>query len=189
MLAALELFSQKGYSATGVDEIAEYVGLKGPNLYKYFKNKEALFYELAEFSVGQYRRHMSLDKDSEISIHSAAELKEFSMKQLEFTLTNEYIRKLRRLFTIEQFRNKELSKMVTIHQYSNIMGIYTKTMKVLIDDGLIDKDNDPVMLAKMYMSPVSMLIQICDREYERKDELLKQMEEYIDFFISKFVKG
>ena len=40
--AARDLFSEKGYDGTGVDEIAESIGIKGPTIYKYFKNKEDL---------------------------------------------------------------------------------------------------------------------------------------------------
>ncbi|MBQ5311280.1 MAG: helix-turn-helix transcriptional regulator [Oscillospiraceae bacterium] len=42
IFAALDLFAQKGYEATSVDEIAGAIGIKGPNVYKYFKGKEGL---------------------------------------------------------------------------------------------------------------------------------------------------
>ena len=35
--AALELFSEKGFGAVSVEQIADAVGMKGPNLYKYYK--------------------------------------------------------------------------------------------------------------------------------------------------------
>jgi AcrR family transcriptional regulator len=40
---AKELFATKGYSATGIREIAEKAGLSLGNFYNYFKNKEDLF--------------------------------------------------------------------------------------------------------------------------------------------------
>ena len=40
--AARDLFSVKGYDGTSVDEISESIGIKGPTIYKYFKNKEDL---------------------------------------------------------------------------------------------------------------------------------------------------
>ncbi|MEJ5363151.1 MAG: TetR/AcrR family transcriptional regulator [Spirochaetota bacterium] len=40
---AKELFATKGYSATGIREIAENAGLSLGNFYNYFKNKEELF--------------------------------------------------------------------------------------------------------------------------------------------------
>lgn len=45
---AKQLFSEKGYAATGVREIAEKGGLSLGNFYNYFKNKEELFTHLID---------------------------------------------------------------------------------------------------------------------------------------------
>lgn len=45
---AKQLFSEKGYAATGVREIAEKSGLSLGNFYNYFKNKEELFKHLID---------------------------------------------------------------------------------------------------------------------------------------------
>ena len=37
---ALTLFAENGYDGTGVERIAERVGIKAPSLYKHFKGKE-----------------------------------------------------------------------------------------------------------------------------------------------------
>ena len=39
---ALTLFAENGYDGTGVDLIAERVGIKGPSLYKHYKGKEEI---------------------------------------------------------------------------------------------------------------------------------------------------
>ena len=189
ILAAMELFSKKGYSATSVDEIAASVGLKGPNLYKYFKGKEALLHELSAFSRNRYRENMSLDENSEICVHNGKQLKEFSLRQLRFTINDDYTRKLRRLFTIEQFKDEHISEQVTLHQFTNITTLFTKIMQGLIDEGAIDKDNDARKLAIMFVTPITIMIQICDREYDKKEEMMNEIESHIDFFIEKFLKN
>ena len=40
---ALTLFSEKGYSAVYVGDIAAAVGIKAPSLYKHFKSKQEIF--------------------------------------------------------------------------------------------------------------------------------------------------
>lgn len=40
---ALTLFSEKGYSAVYVGDIAGAVGIKAPSLYKHYKSKQAIF--------------------------------------------------------------------------------------------------------------------------------------------------
>ena len=40
LLAALDLFSEKGYDQTSIDLIAEAVGIKGPSIYAHYKEKK-----------------------------------------------------------------------------------------------------------------------------------------------------
>ena len=47
---ALTLFAEKGYDGTGVDQIAEAVGIKAPSLYKHFKGKEDILNHYQQLS-------------------------------------------------------------------------------------------------------------------------------------------
>ncbi|MEB3022815.1 TetR/AcrR family transcriptional regulator [[Mycobacterium] crassicus] len=49
--AAARAFSDRGYHAVGVDEIAAEVGISGPALYRHFANKYALLVATAEYTV------------------------------------------------------------------------------------------------------------------------------------------
>ena len=40
---ALSLFSERGYSAVRLEEIAKVVGIKTPSLYKHYKSKQDIF--------------------------------------------------------------------------------------------------------------------------------------------------
>jgi len=48
-LAALDLFSTKGYANVGIREIANEVGIKWPGIYNHFKNKDAFLEEAYRF--------------------------------------------------------------------------------------------------------------------------------------------
>lgn len=48
---AAELFAQRGYSATSMNEVAVACGLSKPTLYHYFRDKDALLVEIAEGHV------------------------------------------------------------------------------------------------------------------------------------------
>ena len=43
LLESLRLFSQRGYDAVGVEQIAAAVGIKAPSLYKHYKSKKDIF--------------------------------------------------------------------------------------------------------------------------------------------------
>ena len=188
METALTLFSQKGYAATSVDEIAESIGIKGPNLYKYFKGKEALFNELTRLRDKSYRDNMGFDPKFVESIRDGESLKRFSLGQIKYTISNDTVIKLRKMLSIEQFRDEYLGDQATLHQITNPKELYVNLFSKMMDAGVLRKC-DPDILALEYISPVTVLIQQCDRRPELKDEILKQIEAFIDLFIEQnFVK-
>lgn len=53
---ALTLFSERGYDAVSVGEIAEAVGIKVPSLYNHYPSKEAIFDAIVETTALQYEK-------------------------------------------------------------------------------------------------------------------------------------
>ena len=182
--AALDLFSQKGYSASSVDEIAESIGIKGPNIYKYFKGKEGLYNDLLDRTDAEYKRMMGYDGGATVTINSAEELKQFSMGQIRFTISNDTVKKLRKMCAIEQFRTERSAAFATFHQYTYITRMYTLIFADMMERGLMKKD-DPELVAIEYTAPTTQLIQLSDREPARTEEALVSIEKLIDRFIEK----
>lgn len=55
---ALQLFSQRGYDAVGVREVAEAVGVTKPTLYHYFDSKHGLLVALLQREAGRLLQHL-----------------------------------------------------------------------------------------------------------------------------------
>jgi AcrR family transcriptional regulator len=51
--AAAELFSERGYPATGIDEIGEAAGISGPGVYRHFETKSRVLGEVVERAVSR----------------------------------------------------------------------------------------------------------------------------------------
>jgi len=183
--AALDLFSSKGYTAASMDEIAAAAGMKGPNLYKYFKGKDAIFRELHSRLDSKYDEGMFSHNEDASGISTGEELKAYSFNQVSFTLKNENVKKLRKMCTIEQYRNEYLSMQISKHQFDNIEKQYSAIFADLIRKGIV-KEADPDLLSLQYFAPISMLIQLCDREPNREEEIMIRIEKMIDFFIEQY---
>ncbi len=54
MQCALELFSDKGYEGTGIQEITQAAGITKPTLYYYFGNKEGLLKAILDFYFSDF---------------------------------------------------------------------------------------------------------------------------------------
>jgi AcrR family transcriptional regulator len=54
--AAAELFHERGYSGTSIEDIGAAVGMTGPAIYRHFASKEALLTELLERAIRRGQR-------------------------------------------------------------------------------------------------------------------------------------
>ncbi|MCR4792422.1 MAG: TetR/AcrR family transcriptional regulator [Lachnospiraceae bacterium] len=185
IIAAMDLFSVKGYDGTGVDEIAESIGIKGPTIYKYFRNKEDLLKAVIEQTEAEYIRGMEITKDLPERINSGAELKEYALKSLHFTVENDTALKMRRLITMEQFRNETLADLTTKHQLTYLQDVYTSIFKKMMKRGQMLK-GDASIIALEFISPITLMIQLMDRNPGEKKKAIKIIEKHIDAFIERY---
>jgi AcrR family transcriptional regulator len=183
--AARDLFSVKGYDGTGVDEIAESIGIKGPTIYKYFKNKEDLLKAVIDCSEDEYNRGMGITDDLPNRINSGEELKTYVLRSLQFTLRNDTARKMRRLITMEQYRNATLAKLTTRHQVTYLQSVYASIFKKMMERGQMMK-GDADIIALEFISPITIMVQLLDREPRKKKEALLTIEKHIDVFLERY---
>ena len=185
--AARNLFSIKGYDGTSVDEIAESIGIKGPTIYKYFKNKEELLKAVIESSEAEYVKGMISGAPDELPdlINSKEELKEYVLKSLDFTLKNDTAKKMRRLVTMEQYRNATFAKLATWHQLTYLQNLYASIFQKMMDNGQMI-EGDAKIIALELLSPITIMIQLIDREPRKKKEALQTIEKHIDTFLIRY---
>lgn len=191
---ALELFSENGYDAVSVDQIAKAVGIKAPSLYNHFPGKRAIFDAIVEKTARQYE-----DYTDEINIHVQAlsqDLGLFSkiseehlaekMRQIfDFSLHNRAIRQFRRMMTIEQFRSPELSALYSERYVDRMIAYHAGIFRYLAQNGELCAE-DPEQLALMYVAPVLTLLGICDREPQREEECVARLEKHVRLFYRTF---
>ena len=53
--SAAQLFSQRGYPATGIDEIGEGAGITGPGVYRHFESKQHLLAAILDRNLQQHQ--------------------------------------------------------------------------------------------------------------------------------------
>ena len=89
------------------------------------------------------------------------------------------------MLVIEQFRNPEMAKLQTKQNYSDVLGYFTGLMKQLIRRGVLAED-DPEIMAAQFCLPISMWINLCDREPERETEVLDLVGKHIQQFFKLY---
>ena len=184
--AALVVFSQKGYDGALLRDIASLLGITKPALYKHYESKEALWNAMIDYVEIYYSEHTRAASGTAVP-ENWDEFRQISLSQIDFTLHDETVRRVRRLLTLEQFRDERMSALATKYFITNIEGRFTEIFTGMADKGLLETE-DPGLLAFQYTAPITMMIHLCDRDPGREPEIMDKIEAYIRQFSDEHKK-
>lgn len=184
--ASLNLFSTQGFEATSISQIASAVGIRKASLYSHFENKQAILDELVREVLEQYAEHSVFakpdwEKDTDNLPMTPDEAVKMIAGQIQYIIHDPYISKARKMLVIEQFQNPELAKLQTKQNYLDVLGYFTGLIKCLIRKDVLAAD-DPEIMAAQFCLPISVWINLCDREPEREQEVMELVERHIRQF-------
>ena len=190
---ALDLFSVKGYEATSISQIADAVGIRKASMYSHFGSKQEILDALVQEVLEEYSNHSifaradwddpAFTKDKQDMTPDVA--LQMILGQIRYILHDPQISKSRKMLTIEQFQNPKLRELQTKQNYTNVMHYFTGLIRFLIRQGKLT-DNDPEIMAAQFCLPVSVWINLCDREPEREDEVMGLIERHIRQFFKMY---
>ena len=188
--AALELFSIQGFEATSISQIASAVGIRKASLYSHFESKQAILVELVKEVLEQYAAHSIFaktdwGKDSDNLPLTPDDAVKMIKGQIRYILHDPHISKARKMLVIEQFQNPELAKLQTKQNYSDVLGYFTGLIKCLIQKEVLAADDPEIMAAQLCL-PISVWINLCDREPEREQEVMELVEKHIRQFFRRY---
>lgn len=191
--AALDLFSIQGYEATSISQIAATVGIRKATMYSHFSSKQEILDELVKTTLEQYNKNSIFAKTNwnDSSFTSGKQnitidaLLQTTLEHIQYIIHNQNISKSRRMLTIEQFQNSKLKELQTKQSYTDVMNYFTGLMKLLIKQGKII-DCDAEIMAAQFCLPISIWINLCDREPEREEEVLKLIKKHIYQFFKVY---
>lgn len=190
--ASLELFSVQGFEATSISQIANAVGIRKASLYSHFESKQAILDALVKDVLEQYEKHSifaraNWEKDAANLPLTADEAVGMIQGQIRYILHDPTIQRARKMLVIEQFQNRSLAKLQTKQNYSDVLGYFTGMIKCLIQKGVLAED-DPEMMAAQLCLPISVWINLCDREPEREPEVIELVSRHIQQFFRVYQK-
>lgn len=127
--AALDLLSTQGFEATSVSQIADEVGIRKASMYSHFASKLKILESLMPEIMKQYEWHSIFSESNKDNFSSFNDEKDLNIDtltqmiigQIRYIIHEPQISKVRKMLTIEQFRNLGLAKVQTKQNYTNVM--------------------------------------------------------------------
>lgn len=178
--SALTVFSQKGYDGALLRDISSSLGITKAALYKHFDSKESIWNAVIDYVESYYSKHMESVSDIPIP-ENWDELKELSLRQIDFTIHDDTVRRVRKLLSLEQYRDTRISNLATKYFITNMEVRFTKIFERMIEKGALKCDN-PKILAFQYTAPITVLIHHCDREPKNEEEIMDKIMAHIELF-------
>ena len=212
--AALDLFAVNGYEATSISQLADAVGIRKASLYSHFANKQDILDTIVETVLKGYADHSIFVRanwdDPEFTkdktgmkaedvaklvqgqlryiLHDQAEdVAKLVQGQLRYILHDPRISRSRKMLTIEQFRNAELAELQTKQNYENVLNYFMGMMRFLIREGTL-RNADTEIMAAQFSSPITVWINLCDREPDREDEVMELVRKHVMQFFEIYRK-
>ena len=190
--ASLELFSVQGFEATSISQIADAVGIRKASLYSHFDSKQAILNAIVKEVLEQYGKHSifaraNWEKDAGNLPLTADEAVRMIQGQIRYILHDPAISRSRKMLVIEQFQNPSLAKLQTKQNYEDIMHYFTGLVGFLIRQGALAEDDPEIMAAQLCL-PISVWINLCDREPEREQEVMELVERHIRQFFRLYAR-
>ena len=183
---ALKLFSQKGFEAVSVRDIAAELELTAPALYVHFKSKqdilEAILRRMEERDAelsGQdgVPQETFADNPNSYDHVSLDNLMAFTLDMFRYWTEDEFAVRFRHLLTIEQFRDKRFADL--FQQY-----LGNGVVQYLEDIFRKNAHGDPHGLAVSFWALFRFLLEQYDVAMSKKAKTLivKQLETYLKDF-------
>ena len=192
---ALDMFSVNGYEATSISQISDAVGIRKASLYSHFGSKHDILDSVVDSVLSGYAEHSIFANadwdDPEFTRDKVGMTAEDAAKriqgQVRYIVHDPAISRGRKMLMIEQFRNKELAALQTKLNYEDILKYFEGMIRFLIRNGRL-RESDTKIMAAQLSSPITVWINLCDREPDRENEVMELVHKHVLQFFEVYGK-
>ena len=186
METALELFAEKGYLGTSMNDIAKQLGFTKAALYKHYTSKQEILDRIVERMNGMdYERakQFEMPEGNLAEIVAAYQktpiekVRAYSKAQFLHWTEEEFSSRFRKMLTLEQYRNPEMAQL-----YQKYLATGPVDYMAAIFRGLTDSEEAAQHLALEFYGPMFLLYSVSDSGAEQ-EQVLSLLDAHIDRFI------
>ena len=188
-------FPRRDTTRFSVRDIARAVGIKESSLYNHFTNKQHIFDSIIEeyYSRGAafFNRMQLLGDDMEFKADQATVQMYRNMPPeafeaataavFEYYFTDELSVKLRRMLTMEQYRNESVAKAFRELSFDAALEFQSQLFGAMIEAGLFIR-TDPYILALEFFAPIFLIFYKYDNDATSLEEARALFTRHIRHF-------
>lgn len=186
METALELFAEKGYLGTSMNDIAKQLGFTKAALYKHYTSKQEILNRIVErMNETDYERakQFEMPEGNLTEIVAAYQktpvekVRAYSKAQFLHWTEEDFSSRFRKMLTLEQYRDPEMAQL-----YQKYLATGPVDYMAAIFRGLTDSEEAAQHLALEFYGPMFLLYSVSDSGAEQ-EQVLSLLDAHIDRFI------
>ena len=183
---ALELFAEKGYLGTSMNDIAKQLGFTKAALYKHYTSKQEILNRIVErMNEMDYERakQFEMPEGNLAEIVAAYQktpiekVRAYSKAQFLHWTEEDFSSRFRKMLTLEQYRDSEMAQL-----YQKYLATGPVDYMAAIFRGLTDSEEAAQHLALEFYGPMFLLYSVSDSGAEQ-EQVLSLLDAHIDRFI------
>ena len=188
LLTSLKLFAQDGYEAVSISKISGELGIAKSSLYKHYKNKRDIFDSIInrmdELDYERAREYNMPDGNMDEIIKeyrniSTDKIRIYTEAQFKHWTEEEFSSLFRRMLTLEQYRNQEMSDLYQKYLVSGPIDYMTYLFA-----GITGKKEEAKQLAIEFYGPIFLMYSLYDNKREG-DDLTEMLKNHVERFSKK----
>lgn len=185
METALELFAEKGYLGTSMNDIAKQLGFTKAALYKHYTGKQEILDRIVErMNEMDYERakQFEMPEGNLAEIVAAYQktpiekIRAYSKAQFLHWTEEEFSSRFRKMLTLEQYRDPEMAQL-----YQKYLATGPVDYMAAIFRGLTDSEEAAQYLALEFYGPMFLLYSVSDSGAEQ-EQVLSLLDAHIERF-------
>ncbi len=179
--ASLALFSEKGYKATTVRDIAGKVGIRQGAIYNHFKNKEEILETLVNNLTESALVHLFEEESENKTGKQLLARIATTFKLISFDPRNEA---LFRLMMQELFRNEKIRDLYHERFYQQNVKRLSSYLFQMMQEEMI-RSSDPLLLANEFFAPLffyQMQVVLLKMDGKSTSAAVTMFEKHVDLF-------
>ena len=185
LLTAIKLFAQDGYEAVSISKISGELGMAKSALYKHYKNKRDIFDSIInrmdELDYERAREYNMPDGNMDEIIKeyrniSTDKIRIYTEAQFKHWTEEEFSSLFRRMLTLEQYRNQEMSDLYQKYLVSGPIDYMTYLFA-----GITGKKEEAKQLAIEFYGPIFLMYSLYDNKREG-DDLTEMLKNHVERF-------
>ena len=185
LLTSLKLFAQDGYEAVSTSKISGELGMAKSALYKHYKNKRDIFDSIInrmdELDYERAREYNMPDGNMDEIIKeyrniSTDKIRIYTEAQFKHWTEEEFSSLFRRMLTLEQYRNQEMSDLYQKYLVSGPIDYMTYLFA-----GITGKKEEAKQLAIEFYGPIFLMYSLYDNKREG-DDLTEMLKNHVERF-------